>query len=94
MPLTPDRIMWLLSAFDKQQSSFFIAYYRGDPSTWLPEGDEEKSSFAELTAPENRESLKQWYARREAINPGAEAFRRILERAVGEPLPVGGLHRT
>ncbi len=89
MPLTDERIMWLLSAFDKPQSSFFVCYYRGDLSRWFPETEEEKSAFVELTAPENREALKGWYARCPSINPGAEALRRILEKAIGEQLLIG-----
>ena len=88
--MTPaeDKIMWLLSAFDKPQSSFFNCYYRGDLSCWQPTTPEEKEAFAELIAPANREALKEWYTRLHSINPGAEAFRRVLERAVGEELPL------
>jgi hypothetical protein len=89
MPLTHDKIMWLLSAFDKPTSSFLECYYRGDLSTWQPGTEEESRAFGQLTAPENREALKKWYARCPSINLGAEAFHRILEKAIGERLPIG-----
>jgi hypothetical protein len=83
-----DKIMWLMSAFDKPNSSFLECYYRGDPSTWTPSTEEEKLAFSKLTAPENRHALKEWFSRSPAINPGAEAFKVILERAIGEKLPL------
>ncbi len=88
MALKLDEIMWLMSAFDKPDASFFECYYRGDLSTWTPRTEQEKLAFSKLTDPENREALKQWFSRSSAINPGAEAFRRILERAIGEKLPL------
>ena len=78
-----------MSAFDKPNSSFLECYYRGDLSTWTPSTDEERVAFSKLTAPENRDALKQWFSRSSAINPGAEAFRVLLERAIGEQLPLG-----
>jgi hypothetical protein len=90
MALCRDEIMWLMSAFDKPNSSFLECFYRGDLSIWKPTTDEERRAFTQLTAPENREALKEWFSRSSSINPGAEALRRILERAIGDQLPVGG----
>jgi len=90
MDWTNDKILLLLSAFDKPDCSFFNCYFRGDISTWQPGTEPEKKAFAELTAPENRSLLKHWYAKEKAINPMAEAMRRILERETKEQLPVGG----
>lgn len=88
MALRVDEIMWLMSAFDKPDASFFQCYYRGDLSSWTPSSEQEKLAFSKLTAPENREALKQWFSRSSAINPGAEALRGILESAIGEKLPL------
>jgi hypothetical protein len=90
MALSRNEIIWLLSAFDKPAASFFECYYRGDLSAWKPTTREEIQAFAQLTAPENRQAVKEWYSKSSAINPGAEAFRAILERAVGEKLPLRG----
>jgi hypothetical protein len=89
--MTPDenRIMWLLSAFDNPRSSFFNCYYRGDLSSWEPETQEEKEAFGELTTIGNHTALKVWYAKLTSINPAAEAFRQILQKAIKEELPLG-----
>jgi hypothetical protein len=89
MPWTDNKMMVVFSAFDKPSSSFFTCYFRADISTWKPETDEEKKAFATLIAPENREELRDWYARLASINAMADALRKILEREIGEPLPVG-----
>jgi len=89
MSLSRNEVMLLMSAFDKPTSSFLECYYRGDLSTWQPGTQEESRAFGQLTTPENREALRAWYAHYPAINPGAEALRRILEKATGEPLPIG-----
>ena len=83
-----DKIMWLLSEVDKPQSSFFNCYHRGDLSCWQPGTNEEKKAFAELTSLENREALRKWYYQLHSINPGADVFRRILEKEIGEELPL------
>ena len=88
MSPTENQIMWLMSEFDKPQSSFFNCYYRGDLSCWQPETSEEKEAFAALTSPENREALKKWYSQLPSINAGADAFHRILEKEIGEELPL------
>jgi len=89
--MTPNenKIFWLLSTFDNPRSTFFNRYYRGDLSSWEPGTQEEKTAFSDLTAPVNRAALKAWYSSVSSINPGAEAFRQILERAINEALPVG-----
>jgi hypothetical protein len=89
MALNREQVMWLMSAFDKPQSSFFLSHYRGDVSSWEPTTDEEKQALAELTAPENRESLREWYAQAPSINEGAKVFHDILEKIIGEKLPIG-----
>ena len=89
MPQTDDKIMWLLSAFDKPQSSFFTCYYRGSMTSWRPETEEERQAFVELIAPENREQLKMWYSRLSSINDMADVFRHVLEQEIGEALPIG-----
>lgn len=45
--------------------------------------------FQALTSLENRKALKAWYRRSSAINPYADEFRRRLEQAIGEELPLG-----
>jgi len=81
--------MWLFDVFGNPRSSFFECYYRGDLSVWQPSTEAEKIAFAELTDLRNRDALKKWFADVSAVNPGAEALRKILEKAVGEDLPVG-----
>ena len=81
--------MVLFSAFDKPWSSFFTCYFRGDLTTWKPDTDEERRAFASLVAPENREDLRKWYAQLTSINAMADALRHILEREIGEDLPIG-----
>ena len=81
-------MMVLFTAFEKVNSSFFNCYFRGDLATWKPGTDEEKEAFASLIAPENREDLRKWYAQLTSINAMADALRRILEREIGEHLPI------
>ena len=59
----------------------------GDPD-WRPESEEGKAVFARLTAAENRQALRAWYARfRDTeLNSGALNLKRSLERAVNESL--------
>ena len=80
-------MVWF-TAFEKVDSSFFLCFFRGDLTTWKPETDEEKKAFASLTAPENREELRKWYSQLSSINTMADALRHILEREIGERLPI------
>ncbi|HEY3763391.1 MAG TPA: hypothetical protein VGN23_16720 [Verrucomicrobiae bacterium] len=42
-----------------------------------------------LTSPELRGALKTWYLRHDKMNAAAEEFRHVLERLIGEKLPLG-----
>ena len=59
----------------------------GDPD-WRPESEEGKAVFARLTAAENRQALRAWYARfrNTELNPCALTLKRSLEQAVNESL--------
>jgi hypothetical protein len=59
----------------------------GDPN-WRPESAEGKAVFAQLTAAENRQALRAWYARfRDTeLNAAALNLKTVLERAVNESL--------
>jgi hypothetical protein len=89
MPWTDNKIMVLFTAFEKVNSTFFLCFFRGDVTTWRPGTEEEKEAFVALIAPENREALRKWYAQLSSINAMADALRKILEREIGEPLPIG-----
>ena len=82
-------ILWLLSAFDSPRTLFFHHYYHGDLNTWQPQTREEKECFNQLTTPANRAALKAWYGKMPFINPVADAFRQLLEKAINENLPLG-----
>ena len=81
-------IMWLLSAFESPRTAFFHHYYQGDLDAWQPQTREEIEAFSQLTAPANRTALKVWYLKQFLINPVADAFRQILEKAINEELPL------
>jgi len=82
-----DTILLWLDVFTKPQSSFREVETAEDANVWEPQGDEEKEAFAKLVANENRELLKAWYARHDYLNPAADLFHQVLERAIGERLP-------
>ena len=74
--------------FRQPEISYFNCYYRGDLTRWQAETEDEKRAFAELTDLKNRVALKNWYLKLSSINPGAEVFRQILQRAINEELPL------
>ena len=88
MTANDKNIMWLLSAFDYPRTAFFHYYYHGDLQSWRPSSREEQEAFHQLTAAGNRAALKAWYHKQPSIHPVADAFRRILEKAINEELPI------
>jgi len=84
-----DRILVWMDVFSRPDSSFRAVRSEEDVRGWQPQSQGEQEVFGELVAIENRKSLKMWYAQFPDLNPSADAFRRILERAIGEELPIG-----
>ncbi len=84
-----DKILLWLDVFSRPDSSFRTVRSEEDVKEWQPQTDEEQKAFDALIAKENRGLLKAWYAQFPSINPTADAFRRILERAIGKKLPLG-----
>lgn len=90
MPWTDNKMMVLFDVFGNPRSSFFNSFFLGELATWKPGTKAEEEAFAALMAPENRRELRKWYSGySSSIDPMAEALRRILEREIGEPLPIG-----
>lgn len=60
----------------------------GKDADWVPTSAEGKVVFARLTAPENRDGLRKWYARfrNSQLNPCASNLKASLERAIEEVL--------
>jgi hypothetical protein len=83
-----DHILRLMEVFDRVDSSFRQVETFGQAGRWLPITDVERNAFAALVAPENRGALKTWYSSGSSLNPHADLFRRVLERAIGEDLPL------
>jgi hypothetical protein len=84
-----NQIRELMAVFDTANSSLREIDLPGGPCEWRPRNDGEKAAFSALTNRENRQALKAWYAGIPSINPMADAFRKILERAIGDELPLG-----
>jgi len=80
----------LMEVFDSVDYSLRQFEYLGQFDTWQPMTQKEQKAFNALTAKENRDALKVWYSVLTSLNPVADQFRRILERAVGEELPLKG----
>jgi hypothetical protein len=83
-----DKILLLIDIFGKPQSSFREVKSVEDAKAWQPQSEEERNAWAELISKENRELLKAWYAIGSYLNPTADYFRRALEQAIGEELPL------
>ena len=84
-----DKVLIWLDVFSRPDSSFRKVRSEDDVRDWLPCTEDEREAFEALIALENRVALKNWYSQFESLNPTADAFRRVLERAAGEPLPFG-----
>ncbi len=84
-----DKILLWIDVFSRPDSSFRRVRSEEDVKEWRPETDRERIAFEGLIAEESRLSLKAWYSTLSSVNPTADAFRRILERAIGEKIPVG-----
>jgi len=83
-------ILELMKAFDGMDSSLRkCGVVSAGISGWRPVGEKEEAAFESLIALENRKALKNWYSVASSINPTANAFRKILEQAIGEELPLG-----
>ena len=83
------QIISLIEVFDRVDSSFRQAASDEQALMWCPSKGREEQAFRDLVAPYNREALKNWYASISAINPQADRFRIVLERATGDSLSVG-----
>jgi hypothetical protein len=81
-------ILNLMEAFGWIDSSFRQVGTREEAERCVPGTEREKKEFAELAAMKNRSALKAWYAVGGPLNPHAELFRQVLERAIGEGLPI------
>jgi hypothetical protein len=79
----------LMAIFDMVDSSLREIDLSDSRCEWHPRDDREKAAFNALTNRENRQALKAWYAGVLSISPLADAFRKILERAIGDDLPIG-----
>jgi hypothetical protein len=90
MSIQEDKIMNLMDSFDGIKSSLHQVRTIEDVQRWSPATESESRAFAELTLPENRTALREWYASATAVNPHAELFRQILARAIAEELPLKG----
>jgi len=89
MNFEQEQIRKLMEVFDRIDSSLRRIETLEQAKQWLPNKNDEKSAFDALTSEENRMSLKAWYAGAHALNPRADLFRQILERAINEKLPLG-----
>jgi hypothetical protein len=90
MDADTELIFELMRVFDGIDSSRRkLGVVSAGASGWHPIGEKEEAAFKALTALENRAALKKWYSGFSSINQAADAFRRILEQATGEELPVG-----
>ena len=83
-----DKILVWIDVFSKPDSTFRLVKTEQDVSRWQPHTEEEKQAFSKLIAKEHRELLKAWYAQFSQLDGTANIFRRILERAVGEVIPL------
>lgn len=89
MSAEQNEIRQLLEAFDRPEASFRAVATREQASRWIPSTANEREALATLTAEENRESLRAWYASATSLNPHANLLRQVLEDAIGETLPLG-----
>jgi hypothetical protein len=84
-----DKILLWIDIFTKPNSSFRSVGNEEDGRQWQPNDGEEKVAFEALIAKENRELLKAWYARSTQVEGHPDLFRKMLENAISEELPVG-----
>ncbi len=82
------KIGTLMEVFSCVDSSLRQFEYLQQLDSWHPATEKERAAFDALTAVENRAALKVWYSSFPSINPVADKFRHILERAIGEELPL------
>ena len=78
----------LMEVFDRFDSLLRHIGASKGLSHWQPCSDMEKAAFEALTDPQNRAVLKRWYQAGHSINPHADDFRRMLEQATGDKLPI------
>ena len=84
-----DKILMWIDVFTKPDSSFRSVRNEEDVRQWQPCNEEERKAFEALIAKENRALLKAWYARSTWVGGPPDLFRQILERAIGEEIPLG-----
>ena len=84
-----DKILLWIDVFTKPDSSFRSVRSEEDVRRWEPHNEEERQAFEALIAKENRELLKAWYARSTWVGGPPDLFRQILQKAIGEELPLG-----
>lgn len=77
-----------MEVFDRIDSSIRQINSPQQALEWRPKTKLEQEAITRLTAVENRSALKIWYGQFPTINPTAEIFRQILERFIGEELPL------
>lgn len=85
-PEAARRILPLMAVFDRPDSSIREVPHGRRVTDWRPRVGIEQEAFAALLAPETRPFLEEWYQDAGEMNPAAQEFRRVLERALGEPL--------
>ena len=83
-----DKILPLMQVFDGINCSLRAIETDEQARQWRPRNGQEREAFEALVSQENRQALKLWYQRGDSINPHADIFRRILELATGEKLPL------
>jgi hypothetical protein len=83
-----NEIIKLMAVFDTSNSSIREIDPTDRSFAWQPRGDKENAAFNSLTNQDNRQALKAWYASMTSINPLADAFRKILEQAINDDLPL------
>ena len=81
------KILFLIDVFTKPDSSFRLIKTEEDIEKWHPATEEERLAYESLIANENRELLKEWYAKRLWVAGPADLFRRLLEHGIGEKIP-------
>jgi hypothetical protein len=88
-----DRTVSLVTTLPKEIQQVFALM---DAYGWIKatEGANSKRAMeilTHLTSSELRGPLKSWYLRHSTLNPAADEFRRMLEKAIGEPLPLDNI---
>jgi hypothetical protein len=89
MDTKSNQILLWIDVFSRPDSSFRVVRSEEDVREWKPTSEAEQIAFNALIALENRQALKAWYVQFPMLNPKADAFRRVLEQATDDLLPIG-----